>query len=259
MKTRKTMKTAAVIAVVLGAVLAGCRVPPTPPTPVNQKYEIDPATNRGYYIYVPSTYRKDRPAPLIVTCHGTPPFDIAEHHIREWRYYGELNGCIVVAPELAATDGLLGDGPIVGMLGCERRIMSLISLLSYRYNIDRANIMITGFSGGGFPTYWVGMRHPDVFSAVVARSCNFSQGNLHGWYPLEARKQAVFVYYGSNDPATIQEQSNAAVRYLRSQGFVVSTKVLPGVGHERHPDVAMRFFRQNWRRTRSSQLSQATR
>ena len=232
----------------LSLMMGGCAVTQPQNTPVPERVEIDPGTGRKFYIYVPSTYRHDRPAPLIISCHGTPPYDVANHHIREWKMLGEQNGCIVVAPDLMATDGLLGDGPIIGMEACEKFILSLVSLLGYRYNIDKANIMITGFSGGGFPTYWVGLRHPDVFSCVVARNCNFSESNLDGWYPPEAIYSSVMVYYGENDPGTIVTQSKAAIRYLQSHGFNVATDIIPGSGHERHPEVAMRFFRQNWRR-----------
>jgi poly(3-hydroxybutyrate) depolymerase len=198
---------------------------------------------------VPSTYREETPAPLIVTCHGTPPYDVAEHHIREWKMLGEQNGCIVVAPELIATDGLFGDGPVVGMLNDERYILSIISQLSYRYNIDRGNIMITGFSGGGFPTYWIGLRHPGIFSVVAARNCNFSESNLDGWYPPEALRTPIIVYYGERDPATIMSQSIEAIAYLRRKGFVnLETYVVPNAGHERYPEVAMDFFRRNKRR-----------
>ena len=213
---------------------------------------LDPVSGRAFYLYVPSAYTPDRACPVIVTCHGTPPYDIAEHHIREWKMLGERNRCIVVAPELIATDGLIGDGPIVGMLDDEFFILSLVSLLGHRYNIDRANIMITGFSGGGFPAYWVGLRNPDVFSTVAARSCNFSEHNLDGWYPPEAVGQNVIVYYGENDPGAIRGQSQRGVQYLRSKGFTVGTKELPGLGHERRPDVAMEFFRQHRRPARPS-------
>ena len=243
----------------LGAILPGCAVTQPQNTPRDYQHLIDPVTGRPFYIYVPSTYRHDRAMPVIVSCHGTPPYDVANHHIREWKWYGEQNGCIVVAPVLKATDGLLGDGPLVGMYDCERVILSLMSLLQYRYNIDRANIMITGFSGGGFPTYWVGLRNPDVFSCVVARNCNFSEGNLDGWYPPEAKTLAVKVYYGENDPGAITAQSNRAIRYLRSRGFTVETAVIPGAGHERHPEVAMEFFRRNWRRPRPTLPSVARR
>jgi poly(3-hydroxybutyrate) depolymerase len=232
----------------LAGLLAGCPVPHhLEQAPVPHRYERDPVTGGGYYYYVPSTYSHDRPAPLIVSCHGTPPFDVAEHHVREWKGLAEKQGCIVVAPILGATDGILGDGPLVGMFADERLILSIISYLGYRYNVDKANIMITGFSGGGFPTYWVGLRHPGIFSAVVARNCNFSEGNTDGWYPPEATQTNVFVYYGENDPAAIVIQSENAVRYLRSKGFNVETKVLPGLGHQRQPEVAMEFFRRHWR------------
>jgi predicted esterase len=71
---------------------------------------------------------------------------------------------------------------------------------------------------------------------VVARNCNFSERNLEGWYPPEAIKTAIMVYYGENDPATIRSQSENAIRYLRSKGFQVETAEIPGVGHERHPE-----------------------
>lgn len=244
---RSSRITASVAFAVLAALVGGCAVTQPQNTPMRERLELDPVTGRGYWIYVASTYRHDRPAPLIVSCHGTPPFDVAEHHIREWKMLAEKNGCIVVAPELIATDGLLGDGPIVGMLANERQILSIISQLAYRYNIDRANMMITGFSGGGFPTYWVGLRHPDLFNSVVARNCNFSRHNLHGWYPSDATSVNVMVYYGQNDPGTIVAQSRQAIQYLRANGFRVDTDVLPGAGHERRPEVAMRFFLENRR------------
>lgn len=250
MSTRKVPSMGPWLSLMWAAVLpllAGCAVTQPQNTPVSEFLEVDPTTGRSYYMYVPSTYRHDRPCPLIITCHGTPPYDVAEYHIREWKMLGEVNRCIVVAPNLIATDGLIGDGPLMGMLADERYILSIISRLSYRYNIDRANIMITGFSGGGFPTYWVGLRHPDIFSVVVARNCNFSEPNLDGWFSQDAKGTDIMIYYGEYDPAAIRLQSQAAVRYLRSQGFNVTNRVIPGIGHERRPEVAMDFFRKHWR------------
>jgi len=233
-------------------VLGGCAVTQPENTPVPHRFQTDPVTGHGFFIYVPSTYHHGRPAPVIISCHGSPPFDVAEHHVREWKMIGEQNGCIVVAPVLAGTEGILGDGPLVGMWENERRIMSIISLLCYRYNIDRANIMITGFSGGGFPTYWVGMRHPDVFSAVVARSTNFNSYNTDGWYPPEAKKTPIFVYYGENDPGAIIDQSRKAIKYLTERGFKVESRILTGTGHERRPEIAMEFFSRNMRPAKPS-------
>jgi len=236
----------------LSLLTAGCPVTQPQNTPVAHRLEVDPATGNAYCIYVPSTYRHDKAYPLIISCHGTPPYDIADHHIREWKMLAEQNQCIAVAPTLIATDGLLGDGPIVGMLADEHIILSLISHLGYRYNIDRANIMLTGFSGGGFPVYWVGLRHPEIFSVIAARSTNFSRHNVEGWWRPEDCTADILIYYGQNDPGAIRHQSDMAVRYLRSKGISVETQVLPGAGHERHPEVAMAFFRRNWRPAKPS-------
>lgn len=234
------------------ALAGGCAVTQPQNTPVPERLEFNPVVNRGYWLYVPSTYSHRVPSPLIVSCHGTPPYDVANHHIRELKMLGERNNCIVIAPELVATDGIIGDGPIVGMLANEKIILSAVSRIAYRYNIDRNNVMITGFSGGGFPTYWVGLRHPDVFTCIVGRSADFNRGNLDGWYPEGYRDVAIKVYYGSNDPGAIQAQSKSASEYLRSKGFKVETQVLRGVGHERHPEVAMEFFMRTRRPPRGS-------
>jgi predicted esterase len=240
-----------IVLLLFTTLLGGCPVPPTPETPVSQWYQTNPITKTGYYLYVPNSYRQDRPMPVIVSCHGTPPYDIAEHHIRTWKWYGETHGCIIICPELVGTDGIFGDGPVLGMLENEQRILSILGTLSYKYNLDRNNIMITGFSGGGFPAYWVGLRHPDIFSVIVAQNCNFNRSNTDGWYPPEAVKTPVMIYYGEADPAPIVIQSQNAIEYLRSRGFDVDTAVIPG-GHDRHPEVAMNYFKTKWQAPRGS-------
>ncbi len=234
------------------AMLAGCPVTQPQGTPVSERHEVDEGTGRSYYIYVPTTYHRSRPVPLIITCHGTNPYDTADMHIREWKMIGQNLNAIVVAPVLTATDGIFGDGPPNGMLSDERYIMSLISELGYHYNIDMANIMITGFSGGGFPAYWVGLRHPDVFSVIAARNCNFNQHNTAGWFPPEATSIRMFIYYGENDPGPIRDQSMTAIKFLRASGFTVETIEIPRAGHVRHPEYALDFFIKNRRPPRPS-------
>ncbi len=227
--------------------ISGCPVPPTPPTPEDPWYWKDPVTKTECYLYIPEKYHHNKPMKVIVSCHGTPPFDVAEHHIRTWKYYGERYGCIIICPTMQGTDGVLGDGPVLAMLENERNILSILSTLSYQYNIDRNNIMITGFSGGGFPAYWVGLRHPEIFSVIVPQNCNFNRNNVDGWYPADATTVPFLIYYGEYDPAPIIVQSENAIKYLREKGFSVKTEIIPGAGHDRHPEIAMEFFRKHWR------------
>jgi poly(3-hydroxybutyrate) depolymerase len=243
------MRLSVPVAVLAAAMLAGCSVPQDQNTPVSPRWMSDPATNAGYYLYVPSTYRPAKPAPVIVTCHGTDPYDVAAYQIGEWKKLAEQYGCILVCPKLTSTDGLFGSGSIDALLHDEWVILSVFGQLHYMYNIDRRNVLITGFSGGGFPVYFVGLRHPDIFSVAVARSCNFNRQALEDWYPASAMKTPVKVYYGENDFAGVRSQSDSAIAYLRSAGFIVEQEVIPKIGHERRPEVAMRFWLKHWNGT----------
>jgi poly(3-hydroxybutyrate) depolymerase len=238
-----------VLATALSACLGGCAVTQPQNTPVQARLLTEPATGESYYLYVPSTYRRDKPAPVIVSCHGTDPFDVAAYQTGEWKMLAEQHGCILVCPKLTSTDGILGDGSINSLLHDERTIMAALSDVQYMYNVDRNNILMTGFSGGGFPVYFVALRHPDVFSAVVARNCNFNRRAVEDWFGPEALNQPIMVYWGQNDPDQIRNQSRDAIDYLRGVGFQVETAEIPGVGHERHPEVAMRFWLQHWHGT----------
>ncbi len=246
------MKWTSIIPVVFLALLAGCPVPQPQGTPHPPRLMIEPISGRLYYLYVPSGYRRGIPAPLIVSCHGTDPFDVAAHQVGEWKMLAERHGCILVCPKLTSSDGIFGSGAIGQLLRDEQLIMTIIGQMHYLYDIDRRNVLMTGFSGGGFPAYFVGLRHPDVFTTVVARNCNFNYRSVQGWYPPEALKTPVMVYYAQNDPAAIQIQSEAAIDFLRAEGFTVKSAVVPRGGHERTPEVAMRFWLDNWNKNGSS-------
>lgn len=226
--------------------VAGCAVPQPQLTRTQPKLVNEPITGGVYYLFVPYNYNRDKPAPLIISCHGTDPFDVAAYQVGEWKWLAEQHGCILVCPKLISTDGIFGAGAIGRLLHDERLILTIIGELQYLYNIDRRNVMITGFSGGGFPVYFVGLRHPDIFSAVVARNCNFNRQGIEGWHAPEALTTPVMVYYGENDPGAIRDQSDKAIKYLRSAGFDVRTAMVPGAGHQRTPEYAMKFFLENF-------------
>ena len=236
----------AMLLALLAGGFAGCAVPQPQNTPVAPVLLREPITGGVYYLYVPSTYRRESPAPVIISCHGTDPFDVAAYQVGEWKMIAERYGCLLVCPKLASTDGLLGAGAIDDLLHDERLIMTILGQLHYRYNIDRANVMMTGFSGGGFPVYFVGLRHPDVFSVVVARNCNFNKNAVDGWYSPEALRTPVMVYWGENDPGAVAGQSENGLTYLRQAGFQVESTIVAGSGHERHPEVAMGFWLRHW-------------
>lgn len=252
MKHAKWSLRLSLLATALSACMGGCAVTQPQNTPVQARLITEPETGASYYLYVPSTYRRNKPAPVIVSCHGTDPFDVAAYQTAEWKMLAEQHGCILICPKLTSTDGILGEGSINALLRDERIIMAALSNVQYLYNVDRANILMTGFSGGGFPAYFVALRHPDLFSAVVARNCNFNRRAVEDWFGSEALDQPIMVYWGQLDPDAIRNQSREAIDYLRGVGFRVETAEIPGAGHDRHPEVAMRYWLQHWHGTAPS-------
>jgi len=227
-------------------VLSGCPVPSKLLKDVpHDAYRLtDAEFNRDYYVYLPTAYGK-RPLPLVVTCHGTNPWDSAPLQIKEWKYLAEKYQFVVVAPFLNSPRGFIppsaGEG-IAILRDDERFILKVIRRFINNPNIDMRATMITGWSAGGFATYWVGLRHPEIFRVVSARECNFIKeyytGEVHKFNPY----QPVLIFYGVNDMPLLKADSFVAYRFLKSAGLEnLFFKALDD-GHVRHPEVALDFF-----------------
>lgn len=238
-----------VITLSLLASLAGCAVPQDQNVPHRADLLREPITRRAYYLYVSSHYDRNRPAPVIISLQGTAPYDTADGQVREWKKLAEDHGAILICPTLKSSDGILtsGDGTLlVQLLEDERFVLTILGELHYKYNIDRRNIFLTCWSGGGYPLYFIGLRHPDIFAAIVARQATFRQSAIDGWYPETAKRIPVLVFHGTMDFVPIQNQTREAAAYLKAQGFREVSLTTTDGGHTRHPEVAMDFFLRHW-------------
>jgi poly(3-hydroxybutyrate) depolymerase len=227
--------------------LAGCPVFQSQDTPVAQFKQTDPSNGQEYWLYVPSKYKADRAWPLVITLHGTYGFDSASDQVREWKALAEQEGFIVAAPKLDSVQGIL---PVVEsvwqkdleadeqiILGCLRHVQS-------KYNIDPGAVLLTGFSAGGYPMYFTGLRNPKLFSALAARGGNSRQYIFDQIIVTDdVRQLPVIIIHGQDDFSPIGKQSWAAFRWLREHKcFKAEHHKLPG-GHIRQPEAAYRFWK----------------
>lgn len=219
----------------------GCVVHQRQDTPVPAERRVEPRTDSSYYIYVPSYYTEGEDWPLVITLHGTIPYDTSDKQINEWKYLAEQKGFIVVAPSLRSSQGV-GFAPSEADLDHDRRvILATLEEVSGQYNIDKDTVLLTGFSGGGFPLYETGLRHPEKFGMFVARACNFRVGQLERIELTdEARSVPFAMFWGKDDG--VRKQCWEAFRYLRRRGFGIERDIIDG-GHFRHPEIAYRFWR----------------
>jgi len=226
--------------------LAGCpanlnRVP----GPTELKKE--PRTGGEYYLYVPSWHTSEKRWPLVVTCHGTEPFDTAQLQIQEWRGLAERVGFIVAAPRLVASNGMRVGQPaeqIAGQQADEELILNVVRRTIGTLNIDPDCVYLVGWSGGGYTVMWTGLRNPQVFRAVVSRMGTFNAEYMPGVAHRYDPYQPVGIFFGEHDPIiNINKQCRESYKWLVDHGGKrVTLREITG-GHQRQPDVAFDFFK----------------
>jgi predicted peptidase len=243
------MRIAVLAVTALGAAgSCGCYVPPGTPTPVPFHKRTEPTVGADYYIYVPSYYSDDRRWPLVVTLHGTNPWDTWRKQISAWDSLAEEKGLIVVAPALRSPKGIfpkIRQQWYEDLAEDERRILALLDHLGGRYRIDRRAVLLTGFSAGGYAMYYVGLRNPERFSMLLARACNSDLQMLERIELSDrARRLPIRIFWGKGDFGRIRDESWAAIRYLRNhECFQTKWKKVKG-GHIRRPELAYALWKQ---------------
>jgi len=224
--------------------LSACESTPRQGEGVRIIRDVEPETGAKYYLAVPSKHTPDKQWTLIVTCHGTPPWDTASQQIGKWASLAEEKGVVVAAPVLegTASDKLFPSvrRQLAKQERDERVILSLVERLRPAYNIDPSRVFLTGWSGGGYAVLYTGLGHPEVFRALALHQANFDERFVA---PVKSRLdpyQPVQVSFGITD--LLKPQAEAALTWLREQRMAYAIpQELSGV-HRLLPDVAYQFF-----------------
>lgn len=208
-------------------------------------FQREPDTGRTYHLYIPSSYDARRSYPLVISAHGTFPFDHAMMQRDRWADVAERYQMIVCAPDFDAANGLLSipmDRPAPELLRDEVATLKIIKQLKARYNIRPQATMITGWSGGGYPAHFIGLRHPDLFRCIVSRTANFSPLLVSEDVARRARHMHVYIFYGMFDLPGFKSLAENTYFWYAARGFQNATlRELPG-GHNPHQDEAARYF-----------------
>jgi phospholipase/carboxylesterase len=182
---------------------------------------------RDGLIYVPASYRPERPAPLLVMLHGRS---------------AEANAVLPALIPLAEQAGLILLGPdsrgvtwdLVGAdYGPDTRFIDrALAAVFARYAIDGTQLALAGFSDGASYALSLGLTNGDLFKDVIAFSPGFCN---------PARKRGaprIFIAHGIEDRALpIDETRRQIVPQLRRDGYDVRYREFPG-GHVIPPALA---------------------
>ena len=229
--------------------LAGCTNMPKDKPGVRFIKDVDPESDAAYYLAVPTKHTPDKQWALIVTCHGTPPWDTAIQQIGKWGELVAARNVVVAAPMLSGTasDKLFPSvsRQIAKQEKDERVILSLVERLRPAYNIDPARVFLTGWSGGSYAVLYTGLRNPQVFRALAVHQGNFDERFVEPVAPRLDPYQPVQISYGITD--LLKSHADEAIEWLREHRMVYAVPQELSGHHRLLPDVAHRFFRRSVR------------
>ncbi len=136
---------------------------------------VSSGLERRYVLYVPKSYDRSKPTPLVISLHPAATWGALQMYISRWNDLADQYGFIVVYPDgTGAFFGRLGPGPQVWPGGPRtlprdlRFISDLIDKLEAEYNIDPRRIYSNGMSNGGAMAIALSCKLPDRIAAVGA-------------------------------------------------------------------------------------------
>lgn len=226
----------------------GCLVSDTRPAPGKIHQLTEPVTGGSYYLYVPTAYDRSEDTPLVVTCHGTPPWDTAGMQLDNWKGLAEASNFLVAAPELVGTRGDFPPKPaeqIERQRRDEQFILAMVRKLQSGYRVDENRVFITGWSAGAYAVLYTGLRHPEVFRALAVRQGTFRAEFVEPCIPFLDPYQPVFISYSDYDPL---DDAHAMIDWLRRHEIEPRLDIRASL-HKREPDRVFNFFKDVLRST----------
>jgi predicted esterase len=180
-------------------------------------------------VYIPRSYRPDKPAPMALLLHGSG--DRGRTMIEEFSDLAELHGVILVAPDsqryswdIMVKGAELRNTTRIPSWGNDvDRIDKALARAFALYNVDPNRISLLGFSDGAGYGLSLGANNGKLFSAVMA----FAPGLLTR-IDGQARNR-IFLAHGENDRTLPMEPTrDIFAPALQRLGYDVTLELFEG-------------------------------
>jgi len=126
--------------------------------------------SRGYALYIPSSYQKDEPVPLLMALHGRPGNAQRMADLTSFNSRADQHGFIAVYPQ-----GIRQYWNYLhGILGYRQHpndsefLLKVIDAVKSEYNIDNRRVYVTGISNGGFMAQRLACYAPHKFAGFAS-------------------------------------------------------------------------------------------
>jgi poly(3-hydroxybutyrate) depolymerase len=108
---------------------------------------------------------------------------------------------------------------------------------------DKANVYMTGFSGGGYPVWYLGTTRPDFFRGLFLQSGNFAGDQCYNFDVSRWIDKPIRLVWGAEDSPTVIAQNKQVAALLQSKDLKnFSVEVLAGAHHQPHHDLVVTWM-----------------
>ena len=185
-----------------------------------------------YLLFLPEGYKEDRQKqwPLMLFLHGagergTNLAKVTVHGPPKIVKTRPDFPFILVSPQCSA-----------GKTWSDETLLALLDEILEEHRVDESRVYLTGLSMGGYGTWSLGLKHPELFAAI-APICG--GGTLLPLLLPDRGKQAalkrlpVWAFHGAKDDLVVLSESERLVNELKKIGNEkVKLTVYPEAGHD---------------------------
>ncbi len=175
-----------------------------------------------YRVFIPSKYDASKPTPMVVALHGMGGDEnsyFMSYDNGIVKREAEARGYIVVCPKGRGSASMyMGDA--------EKDVLDVIAAMRRDYNVDANRIYLTGHSMGGYGTWSIAPKYPELFAAIAPIS---GGGNPQALSKIKHVPEIVI--HGDNDPTVNVENSRKMVKAAQELGIKIKYVEVPGGNH----------------------------
>lgn len=158
---------------------------------------VSSGKEREYLLYVPKSYDRTKPTPLVISLHAAMNWPSFQMKITQWNKMADEHGFIVVYPAGAGRGPRIWIDGKAGLAADVRFIADLIDKLRKTYNIDPSRIYANGLSQGGGVTFVLSCALSDRIAAVGAVAAAYE---LPGSWCKGGQPVPMIEFHGTADP-----------------------------------------------------------
>lgn len=177
---------------------------------------------RIYYRYVPSGVKPGRPAPLLVTLHGSGGNGWSL--VYKWRKFAEKEGIVLVGPDSTNSEvwNIQNDGPAF--------LRDLVEETRRDLPIDGRRIYLFGHSAGAVFAIEIAALESEYFAAAAAHA-GALESQYHSVFAYASRKTPMYLIVGTRDLLFPLPSVRATRDALAERGFPVELRELWNHNH----------------------------